>query len=385
MTMFLEHSFYLIDVFGYSIILRYITMIIKAVLVFVVSLHHFTESSEISCAAISLDEMGFERVKRDDMELYHGIYTTCDKEDCDRLKSTKVAFSVFPAEKRLRIAFETPIPKPLELTVASAYYNFTCVGGIYDFEVYSWNLTWRNTNEALCITGLNSSMYYCIRVNIEKCYDCPVCTRTQLLIEPPGQVIITSNVLPIRATVLHLSMLALFLISVGIGLLLFRQYCRLYSCLRKSHYARYPPHSSKEVTPIVSTVPIIPATDSNDIYVLLLYSRDCKSLHDVMKCLISLLENCGLKVFDPFDPKDIDVRANKEGWLENLFQKPNLKVILVETEVAVIRQKQFLSDDYQFDFEDPYDLDSIFICGLSRIQSCVDFYNNYRRLFVVRY
>lgn len=93
-----------------------------------------------------------------------------------------------------------------------------------------------------------------------------------------------------------------------------------------------------------------------------------------------------LQVWDPFDRDELEnVRSGRESWLENIMQMTDLRVVLVETELAVKRQKPLLDDNWDFNFHEPHELDNVFIYGLSRLQNSVDMCNNYKRLFIVRY
>jgi hypothetical protein len=89
-------------------------------------------------------------------------------------------------------------------------------------------------------------------------------------------------------------------------------------------------------------------------------------------------------VYDCFDHALAEeIAAGSVEWLNRLLERDDVKIVVVETECAMLRQKA-LFESVKLSYWEPTWLDDIFIQGLKNVESGKRS-NQYDRVFVVRY
>jgi hypothetical protein len=149
-------------------------------------------------------------------------------------------------------------------------------------------------------------------------------------------------------------------------ILLFIMRKKLVKCL---HYAPVRPRSY----PLVSVMP----------HVLLLYSRDCEPFMDLMVTFRNMLRDViKSEVYDFFDHALVEeIATGAVEWLNRLLERDDVKIVVVETECAMLRQKA-LFETVKLSYWEPTWLDDIFIQGLKDVESGKRS-SQYDRVFVV--
>ncbi|PSN48983.1 hypothetical protein C0J52_03873 [Blattella germanica] len=120
--------------------------------------------------------------------------------------------------------------------------------------------------------------------------------------------------------------------------------------------------------------------------VLLLYSRDSSMFCEVIQSFRHLLEKFAkIKVLDPLEQMEMEcVSENISGWLTQKIINPDIKLVLVVSEGAVIRQ-QILLQSKKLVINEPHFLDAIFTQALRHLHDSPDLGNDYSRVFQVRF
>lgn len=91
-----------------------------------------------------------------------------------------------------------------------------------------------------------------------------------------------------------------------------------------------------------------------------------------------------LQVYDCFDHALAEeIAAGAVEWLNKLLERDDVKIVVVETECAMLRQKA-LFEGVKLSYWDPTWLDDVFIQGLKNVESGKRS-SQYDRVFVVRY
>jgi hypothetical protein len=89
-------------------------------------------------------------------------------------------------------------------------------------------------------------------------------------------------------------------------------------------------------------------------------------------------------VYDCFDHALAEeIAAGGVDWLNGLLERDDVKIVVVETECAMLQQKA-LFESVRLSYCDPTWLDYVFIQGLKNVESGKRS-NQYDRVFVVRY
>jgi len=149
-------------------------------------------------------------------------------------------------------------------------------------------------------------------------------------------------------------------------ILLFIMRKKLVKCL---HYAPVRPRSY----PLVSVMP----------HILLLYSRDCEPFMDLMVTFRNMLRDViKSEVYDCFDHALAEeIATGAVEWLNRLLECDNVKIVVVETECAMLHQKA-LFESVNLSYWEPTWLDDVFIQGLKVVESSKRS-SQYDRVFVV--
>lgn len=91
-----------------------------------------------------------------------------------------------------------------------------------------------------------------------------------------------------------------------------------------------------------------------------------------------------LQVYDCFDHALAEeIAAGAVEWLNRLLERDDVKIVVVETECAMLRQKA-LFESVNLSYWEPMWLDDVFIQGLKVVESGKRS-SQYDRVFVVRY
>ncbi|XP_023719780.1 uncharacterized protein LOC111871142 isoform X3 [Cryptotermes secundus] len=119
--------------------------------------------------------------------------------------------------------------------------------------------------------------------------------------------------------------------------------------------------------------------------VLLLYSRDCPQFCEVARALGQLLQSFGnLKVLDPLQQNEMEqVSENISGWLTQHLQSPDVKLVIVVSEGAMVRQNALLNNQLVHN-DEPHFLDPVFTLALQQMHERPQLGNDYKRIFPVR-
>jgi len=89
-------------------------------------------------------------------------------------------------------------------------------------------------------------------------------------------------------------------------------------------------------------------------------------------------------VYDFFDHALVEeIATGAVEWLNRLLERDDVKIVVVETECAMLRQKA-LFETVKLSYWEPTWLDDIFIQGLKDVESGKRS-SQYDRVFVVRY
>ncbi|XP_069668847.1 uncharacterized protein [Periplaneta americana] len=141
----------------------------------------------------------------------------------------------------------------------------------------------------------------------------------------------------------------------------------------------------KQPLPLPYLIPLSPSPFSCPLpQILLLYSRDCKAFMDLMATFRSVLMNTlKCEVHDCYDSNAAEeVASGSLEWLTKYLTREDTKVIVVESECAVFRQRA-LFQGVKIVYKDPSWLDDIFLHGLKDLANDKR-RNQYNRVFVVR-
>ncbi|XP_023702649.1 uncharacterized protein LOC111861918 isoform X2 [Cryptotermes secundus] len=151
-------------------------------------------------------------------------------------------------------------------------------------------------------------------------------------------------------------------------------FCILLFIMRKKirkwlHYAPLTP-TSYPLVPILSEV-------------LLLYPRDCEQFMNLMVTLRNTLQEVmKCKVYDCYDPSiEEEIATGAVEWLNRHLRHDGIKIVVVETECAVLHQKASFQGKRVF-YQHPTWLDDIFSYGLKELANDTSG-NQYNRVFVV--
>lgn len=89
-------------------------------------------------------------------------------------------------------------------------------------------------------------------------------------------------------------------------------------------------------------------------------------------------------MYDCFD-HDLaeEIAAGAVEWLNRLLERDDVKIVMVETECAMLRQKA-LFEGVRLSYWEPTWLDDIFVQGLKAVESD-KMSSQYDRVFVIRY
>jgi hypothetical protein len=91
-----------------------------------------------------------------------------------------------------------------------------------------------------------------------------------------------------------------------------------------------------------------------------------------------------LQVMDPLEQSQIEqVSENISGWLTKHLYNPDIKLVVVMSEGAVIRQNALLNN-LVVQINEPHFLDPIFTQALRQMHDNPKIGNDYRRIFPVR-
>ncbi|XP_021939670.1 uncharacterized protein LOC110839601 isoform X2 [Zootermopsis nevadensis] len=117
--------------------------------------------------------------------------------------------------------------------------------------------------------------------------------------------------------------------------------------------------------------------------VLLLYPRDCEPFMKLMVTLRNMLrEVMKCKVYDCFDHTLAEeIATGAAEWLNRHLECDNMKIVVIESECAVLHQKALFQGIRVF-YQNPAWLDDIFIHGLKELANDKRS-NQYNRFFVV--
>ncbi|GFG39238.1 hypothetical protein Cfor_00714, partial [Coptotermes formosanus] len=151
-------------------------------------------------------------------------------------------------------------------------------------------------------------------------------------------------------------------------------FCILLFIMRKElgkclHYAPVRPSSY----PLVSVMP----------HILLLYSRDCEPFMELMVTFRNMLRDVmKSEVYDCFDHAiEEEIAAGAVEWLSRLLERDDIKIVVVESECAMLHQKA-LFEGVSVSYWDPTWLDGIFLHGLKGVANDKRS-SQYDRVFVV--
>ncbi|XP_069692874.1 uncharacterized protein [Periplaneta americana] len=128
------------------------------------------------------------------------------------------------------------------------------------------------------------------------------------------------------------------------------------------------------------------ATDFYQRVILLLYTRDCPEFCEVVGALRQLLQNFAyITVVDPFEEAHAErVSRNTSGWVTEQLGRPHVKLLLVVSEGARLRQQALLSG-HAVRVAQPHCLDPLFTLALRRLHDDPELGNDYRRIYPVRF
>ncbi|GFG31861.1 hypothetical protein Cfor_02667 [Coptotermes formosanus] len=120
--------------------------------------------------------------------------------------------------------------------------------------------------------------------------------------------------------------------------------------------------------------------------ILLLYSRDCSEFCDVIQAFSQLLKSFGnMKVLDPMEQNQMEkVSENISGWLAQHLRNPDVKVVIVVSEGAKLRQRALLNNQI-VRITYPHFLDPVYTQALQQMHEDPSLGSNYTRIFPVRF
>jgi hypothetical protein len=91
------------------------------------------------------------------------------------------------------------------------------------------------------------------------------------------------------------------------------------------------------------------------------------------------------QVLDPMEQREMErVSENIPGWLTRHLQDRDVKVVLVVSEGAMVRQNALLNNQLVH-IDEPHFLDPVFTLALQQMHENPQLGNDYKRIFPVRY
>ncbi|PSN56355.1 hypothetical protein C0J52_03736 [Blattella germanica] len=121
--------------------------------------------------------------------------------------------------------------------------------------------------------------------------------------------------------------------------------------------------------------------------ILLLYPRDCVKFMEAMVALRNVLKHSTkCEVVDLYD-KELEetISKNKTDWLQNIMQNTDVKIVLIETECAVLHQKALLGN-FLIDYADYHWLNDLFMIeGFKNQNDSLSYVTPRRRYMIPQY
>ncbi|XP_021927229.1 uncharacterized protein LOC110833459 [Zootermopsis nevadensis] len=297
--------------------------------------------------------------------------------ECDYLYNSNYTIQQYVRDRE-RIAFtlqNTSGIRKVDLTLMGGECEVNCNGSINNCNVSTEDRSMENFSEPQFFTNL-TARYYCIRVQHGK--NCVIHTTTIKKEDPPQ--LPTPN--PQEQSIHSVLLCSIFPVAAIILMVIFLKKRCSYGTTKRQ---------------LVETEETDPPTQWKYIYqqwlsspsshtVLLLYSRDSAQFCKVVEALRHLLRSFGnIKVLDPMEQSQVEeVSQNISGWVTQHLYNPEVKVVIVLSEGAVVMQNALINKQI-IQLRDPHFLDPVFTHALRQMHENTQLGSDYRRIFPVRF
>ncbi|PNF21165.1 hypothetical protein B7P43_G05121 [Cryptotermes secundus] len=306
----------------------------------------------------------FRDVSAENMQIYR------DGGRCGYLHNSNYSFQVYTSEgAKLAFVFH-PVSgvRAVKLNLIGGDCEINCDGSSSNCSMPLDSSAMKDFSKPQYFVDLKYR-YYCIRVLHGAC---AIHTVTIKIEDPPPPPTPTASDESVQPGVILLTtgtIVAVVLVAVFVK----RRYC--------DDPFRPEPVDTKEPE-AASPWPSSPTLQK----VLLLYSRDCPQFCEVARALGQLLQSFGnLKVLDPLQQNEMEqVSENISGWLTQHLQSPDVKLVIVVSEGAMVRQNALLNNQLVHN-DEPHFLDPVFTLALQQMHERPQLGNDYKRIFPVRF